>query len=706
MNTYSMLFSKGNIGNLEIRNRTVMTAMGVDVSDPDGSVNEKTIAYYTERAKGGIGLIVTEYCRVNEKDGACATGQISLSNDKYIEGMRRLTESVHKEGAKIFIQLHHPGRQSVPIFPSYWSKMEKIAKVWPGVYDKFYEISSNSSLDTSDPEAVEQLKKMQKTMSPVLAPSIIPAEEDESQLTAVKTRAFTTKEVEKLRDQFIAAAVRAKKAGADGVELHGAHGYLIQQFFSPYTNRRDDKYGGSFENRMRFAKEIIQGIKKECGVEFPVMVRMTMDEMNQYKGHNDWGYHLDEGIRIAKAMEEYGADALDLSIASYVSSELVIESIRYAPGWRADMVAAVKKKVNIPVAAVGVIRDPVQAEELLENGTQDFIGLGRPTLADPYWARKAEEGKADQINRCISCLACRDSFMANMLNDLPIECALNPRTCHETEYEVTGLKNGRNRTVLVIGSGPAGLMAARELAQRQFKVTVIEKEDTCGGQINLADKPPFKERLIWCVEDLKAQAEAAGAEIVLNTTADRELVESYNPYAVILAAGAYASKPRISGAEADFVTTVDPILTGEIRYEDKDVIVVGSGMTGLETAEMIMKQGNRVKIVEMADKIASGASGTNINEAVHELKAGNTEFYTGHKLLRIEDHQIVTEDKEGTEETMKADAVVLSLGSRKNDALKEELKDGTWKLVSVGDCEKVGRIGDAARSAFIAARTL
>ena len=338
MNNYEMLFTPMKIGEVTIPNRIVMTAMGVDVSAPDGRVTPDTVAYYTARAKGGTGLIITEYCRVNESDGACATGQLSLSHDRYIPRMIKLTESVHKHGSKIFVQLHHPGRQSVPVFPTFWPALEKAQLVWPGVWDQFYKTLSSVPTDTSNTNP-EVLKKQQRFLKPVLAPSVLPPEEDDGVLSSVKTKAFTTKEIKKLILQFIDAAQRAKMAGFDGVELHAAHGYLFEQFLSPWTNRRTDEYGGNEENRRRILKEIIEGIHERCGSDFPVTVRLTVDEFYEKVGHPERGLHLEEGIRIAKALESYGADALNVSIAGQDTSFLVTESLRYAPGWRQDSAA-------------------------------------------------------------------------------------------------------------------------------------------------------------------------------------------------------------------------------------------------------------------------------------------------------------------------------------------------------------------------------
>ena len=697
MSNYPLLFQPMNIGTVTIPNRVVMTAMGVDVSAPDGSVTDRTIAYYTARAKGGVGLIVTEYCRVNEADGACATGQISLSHDRYIPGMKKLSDSVHAQGSKIFVQLQHPGRQSVPVFPTFWPALERLQKVWPGVWKKAFDIFSSVSIDTSSSDP-ETLKKQQRFLKPVLAPSVLPPEEDHGALAVVKTRAFTTGEIKRLVRQFIHAAERAQKAGFDGVELHAAHGYLFEQFLSPWTNRRTDAYGGSLENRCRVLKEVITGIHARCGKDFPVTVRLTVDEFYEKLGHPERGIRLPEGVEIAKLLESYGADALNVSIAGQDTTFLVTESLRYEPGWRNYLTRAVKEAVSIPVIGVSVTRTPEQAERQLENGDQDFIGLGRPLLADPDWVRKAREGKAASITRCIGCLYCMDCFSKDMLSDKSIECAVNPLTCHEVEYPSL-IRNGNGRKVLIVGAGVSGLYAAKVLALRGFAVSVYEKDDKPGGQVNLADKPPCKQRIHWSIEDLEHQATEAGAVIRYGCEITAEQLRSEDPYAILLATGATESLPKLEGADQDFVTTVAPVLTGAVQPRGLRVAVIGAGMTGLETAELLMEQGNEVTVIGRADAIAKGATGINVQEIKKVLTDGGVRFFTGTQLEKIGDHTLYICSKNGVHSLVMVDLVVLSLGVKANNSLYVELKDRP-RVYQIGNAATPGRIAESIRSAF------
>lgn len=701
---YQRLFSPMKIGKVEVKNRIVMAPMGVEISNHDGSANEKTVAYYRERAKGGVGLIITEYTRVNEKDGVVAPSQISMSADRYIEPFKKVVDAVHAEGTKIFVQLHHPGRQNVVLFSSLWSINERLAKIIPGYWKMFFSIIGNSGPESlSDPKMI---RFMNKYMKPLKAPSNVPAGLGESVFGDQKIEPFTVEEIHVLIDQFAKAAKRVQKSGADGVELHAAHGYLLNQFLSPYTNIRTDEYGGSFENRLRIMKELIVAIHKECGEDFPISVRLTVDEFYEKIGYPEQGLHLEDGVEIAKALEAYGVDAINVTVGNSDTQFVINEPISFKPGWRSYMSKAIKDAVNIPVITAGVIRTPEFAEELLNEGIQDFIGLGRTLLADPDWAIKAQRGESKSIQRCIGCLYCMESSERDMAKGLPVECAVNPRNCKEATITKTAEKNGHERQVVIVGAGPAGLTAAKELAARKFKVIVLEKEPVPGGQLQLANKPPLKDKMSWCFEDLEYQAKKNGAEILYNTTATKEIVTSYRPYAVIIATGANPFKPGIPGANEDYVTTVTPILKGDLKFENKSIAVVGSGMTGIETAEILVEQGNKVTIIEMADKIAPGAYHLNVWDVMSRLKKGNITFMPGRKLESISNHKLTLIKKNNVREIIYADAIVLSLGIRSEKHVASELEGCCKHLYMVGDADKPGRIKAAIHQAYELSRKL
>ncbi|SHO43667.1 FAD-dependent oxidoreductase [Anaerocolumna xylanovorans] len=700
---YAKLFSQGRIGNVQTKNRIVMTAMGVDISHYDGTANENTIAYYAERAKGGVGLIITEYTRINEKDGVVAPAQLSMSSDKYIKPFSKVVDAVHQEGTKIFVQLHHPGRQNVVIFPTMWGINKKLAKIIPGYWKWFFSILAKQDADSmSDPKMQKMLNKY---MRPLRAPSNVPAGLGLSVFGSQRIEPLSVAEIKVLVRQFIDAAVRVKKSGADGIELHAGHGYLLNQFLSPHTNIRTDKYGGNTENRTRILKEIIQGIHHVCGRDFPVVVRLTVDEFYEKIGYPEQGIHLSEGVKIAKALESFGADAIDVTAGTVETLFVIQEPNSFPLGWRKYMAQAIKEAVSIPVIAVGMIRTPDMAEKYLEEGVQDFIGLARPLLVDPHWAKKAELGQDKDIQRCIGCLYCIESYEKGLTNGHPVQCSLNPRTCREAKL-TEQMADGKRRKIVIIGAGPSGLTAARELAIRNFDVTVLEKESESGGQLQLAKIPPHKERLAWCYEDLEYQAKNGGVTIIYNTTASKQLIQSMNPYAVIVATGASAFKPNIPGADAEYVTTTTSILDGSLKPLNKNIAVVGSGMTGIETAELLVEQGNRVTVIEMADKIAQGAFNVGVWEVMQSLDNGETVFLPGCRLERIEDHKLTLVQKNAVREILRFDIIVLSLGVRSNTEAIDELKGCCEKFYVIGDAKKPGRIKDSVHEAFHLAQSI
>lgn len=688
---YEKLFTPGKIGNVEIKNRVVMPPMMLGFGQFDGTPTEAMMNYYEERAIGGAGLIVTEITRVNDFSGASAFAQLAISHDYHIAPLKEMIDRVHRHGTKMFIQLHHPGRQNLGLMMGTVPVSIAMHRLIGNCYDKlFYKVA---------PMGKKLMEKdlVLKTSSPSACERAYSAES--------LNREMSIKEVQKIIQQFIDGAVRAKKAGADGVELHAAHGYLIQQFLSPYTNHRTDCYGGSFENRMRFLLEILTGIKSACGKDFPVIVRLSVDECYKEIGKPDVGYTLEDGVKMAKEIEKAGADAIDVSSAGYDTYNYWLEPTSFSPGWRKYMAAAVKKEVSVPVLAANLIRSPEQAEAQLEEGIQDFVCLGRPHIADPHWANKAKAGKAEEIKRCICCLYCMESMQHNAYKGSHANCSVNPKLGHEKEVLS---RDGNGRTVVIVGAGPAGLSAAETFGKRGFKPIVLEKQSEAGGQLQLANKPPLKDKINWCIEDLSTAALKNGAEIRYNTEATPELIAELSPYAVILATGANSVKPRaIPGVDLPNVCTTTEILDGTIRLEKRKVAVIGSGMTGLETAELLCEQGNRVTVVEMADAIAPGTWMQHIDDCMPRLRAAGTEFLPGHKLCAIHEDSIeLLETKTNQKKTVETNFTVLSLGVRSDNALYQLLKAQYPRIYCIGDASKTGRIADATAQGYSIARDL
>lgn len=686
--SYEIMQSPMKIGTCEIKNRIVLPPMLMGFGKFDGCVTEKLLNYYEERAKGGTGLIMTEITRVNDKTGSAAFAQLAASHDYHIESLRELANRIHKHGAKIFIQLHHPGRQNIGLLVGTVPLSIKLEKLTKGGYGKM-------------------LYKLTPKIGPTLirkniAPSsVAPSKCEPAYFAGGKVRALRHKEIKQLEKQFIEAALRVKKSGCDGVELHAAHGYLFQQFLSPNTNMRKDEYGGSLENRTRFLVNVLRGIKKTCGKDFPVVVRLSVDECYAMIGQKGKGYDLTEGVKIAKILEANGADAIDVSSAGYDTFNYWLEPVSFAPGWRKYMAKAIKEAVSIPVMAANLIRSPEQAEEQLKEGIQDFVSLGRPQIADPYWASKALSG-VGTIKRCICCLNCIESMQNNAYIGSHGECSVNPFVGHESEELVC---DGNGRKIAVIGAGPAGLVASEILAKRGFDVTLIEKNEVAGGQINLASAPPKKGKTAWFIEDAVNACKECGVEIRLNTVATPELIKELNPYKVIVASGSNPIKPKFDGnCSPEKIYTFEDILSKNVVLENKRVAVIGSGMTGLETAHYLTEQGNTVTIVEMANEIAPGTWMQHKDDILPKLKNANTTFMTGKKLIAINDDGIVVSDTKTNKQTsISTDAVVLSLGSRPNATVVSSLKEQGIDPIVIGDSNKVGRIADATKAAYQAA---
>lgn len=701
---YPTLFSPMNIGPVPIKNRIVMSSMCIGLAEYDGTAGKELSDYYEERAAAGVGLIMTECTRINETNCVSHSRMLSMSHDRYIEPFRKAAQRVHRHGAKIFIQLFHPGRQNLVVFPAVWRFNERIGKMLPAYWDLFFRFSG--SIDESSLDDPKTVKRMNRYMKPLLAPSAVPCGLGENPIRNQNTVAMTVEQIKTLVSQFIAAAKRAQKADADGVELHAAHGYLIQQFLSPYTNRRTDEYGGPLENRMRFIQEIISGIRKECGAGFPISVRLSVDEFYEKIGYPGQGILLEEGVEIAKRLESFGIDVINVSSGNYDTEQTSCEPISFEPGWRKYLAKAVKEAVGLPVIAANLIRSPEQAETQLAQGIQDFISMGRPFLSDPAWAKKAQEGRSDEILKCICCLYCMECFRKNILNGKPVSCAVNPRACQESKYESDPPKDGNGRQIVVVGAGPAGLTAAKELAARNFRVTVLEKNGEPGGQLILAEAPPHKEKIGWFIREMTHLAQQQGAVIRYNVTAGKKMIDEYHPFAVIIATGGEAAAPRIPGSDQASVVTVTPVLTGEKSYTGKRIAVIGSGMTGLETAELLLAQGNAITIIEMADQIAPGAYPTNARDVIQRLEEGAVTFLPGRRLDRIGDGLLYLSRKDGVLETVLTDVTVLAIGVRSCDTLAKECAGHYERLYVIGDAQKPARIGNATRSAFELARSI
>lgn len=650
------LAQKGKIGNLELKNRLVMTAMGVGLGEWEGNVTDEFIQFYAERAKGGAGLIITEITRVNEVHGVGEHDQISLAKDSNIPSWTKLVNALHQYDTKVFAQLQHPGKEThAPLIGG------------------------------------------QATVSSSPIPSAVSPE---------PTRALETAEVQALVQDFAQAALRAKKAGVDGVELHAAHGYLIAQFLSAHANHRDDQYGGSLVNRQRFLMEIIQAIQELCGKDYPISVRLSGSEFMESIGVKD-GITLEETIDTAITCEEAGVALINVSSGCHDTGNTIVEPTSYAQGWKVYLAREIRKHVSVPVAAVGVIRDPEYADSLIADGTTDFVGMGRSWLADPKWGVKALEGRSCDIRKCTGCMYCFETAGATLVTGGgAASCSVNPRMGRESIYPDELDKNGNGRKVVVVGAGPGGLEAAMILGKRGFDVTLLEKNEYLGGQMYLSSLPPHKEKMGYFISYAEKQLKDAGVDIRLNTPADGELVRSLNPYAVVIATGSTPVMPRsIKGITGENVYSPVEVLTGKVDLSNKRVCIIGSGLTGLETGEALVEKGCEVSIYEMQDKIApTGFALVSMDETGALAKAG-VKMCPGHQLLELCADKAVFKDNAGFIVEEPCDAAVISLGIRPVNTLKEELSDLS-NVFTIGDADKLGRIPQAVAAGYEVARSL
>lgn len=643
---YPNLFSPFRIGKLTLKNRVVMPAMGTGLAKANGELGEELIAYYARRAKGGVGLIIVEVTAIDYVHGKGGPTAPRLDDISFAPGWQRLADRVRPYGAKIFAQLQHPGNQTCRMLNG-----------------------GNEILSASEVQSF--------------------AEPD-------APRAMTTEEVKAMVGSFVTGAALAQAAGLDGVEIHGAHGYLINQFISPYTNRRTDEYGGSFENRIRFAKEIILGIRAVCGPDFPISFRITADEFTEY------GYGFDTGLEIAKYVSELGVDVLNVSCSTYESTVPSVEPSSFAQGWRTYMAEEIKKVVNVPVITVGVIREPRVAEDIIRTGRADLVAIGRGNMADPDWCNKARYGHEEEICKCIGCLHCLDELFKGHI----VTCAVNPEKGREA-WLGEPAKDGNGRKVVVVGAGPGGIAASIVLARRGFHAILFEAEDRIGGQLVPAMSTPGKEKIGWYLQYAETMLKKLGVDIRLGESATRQIILDEHPYAVFLATGGTPIVPKLPGIEETNVTTAEAYLTDKVNITNKRVAVIGGGMTGCETAVRLAAEGNQVTIIEMQSDLCVGVVFANKMDTEKKLRDRGVERLLNTKLTAVNEQGITVESLvDGREQFLDVDAVVLALGVKPENSLRAELEDDVERLFVVGDALKSGRIANATHAAHILAAEL
>lgn len=524
-----------------------------------------------------------------------------------------------------------------------------------------------------------------------MAPSAIPCPFCSQIDQGTVPRKLTVQEAKKIIDDFAKAALRAKLAGFDAVEVHGAHGYLIHEFLSPLANKRNDDYGGNFKKRMRFVLEVIEKIRQLAG-DFPIICRMSGEDAV------DGGITIEESKRIAVELEKAGVNAISVSSGTYQSLHKCLAPIYYPQGFLIPLAEEIKKVVKVPVMGVGRISNLALAEEILSGGKADLVAIGRALIADPELVNKSKSGKDEDIRPCIYCNFCS---MDRLLSLMQMRCAVNVEAGQEAEYALEAASVSKN--VLVIGGGPGGMEAARTAALRGHKVKLVERAEKMGGQLRIAAVPPFKEEVQTLIDYLSVQMRKAGVEVELGKEVTAEDVIGWSPDAVILATGASAYIPEVPGVE-NAITAVD-VLKGE-KVEGTKVIIVGGGFVGCETALYLAEKGKQVTIVEMLDDIAADVELCGKSVLMERIGEKRIIALTGRKMIRINKKGITVESKRGEKEEYQADTVVLALGLKSNRRLIEDLKGKITELYEIGDCTKPGRVHNAIHEAARVARRI
>ncbi len=601
---YDKLLAPYTLKNVELKNRLVVTAMVTNYCKEDGFLTDRWMRYHEEKAKGGWGMIITEdYCFRPEGKGYNRIPGLFL--DEQIPLNKVFTDKIHSYGSRIICQIYHPGRQS------------------------------NQYVNGGH--------------QPV-APSAIPC----PWLKQIP-RAITVEEIHEYVSQFGDAALRAKKAGFDGVEIHLAHGYLLFEMLSPHVNKRTDEYGGCFKNRFRMIREVFEDVKKKVGEDFIVGTRLSYQD--GYKG----GRGLYDSMELAMNLETAGADYLNVTFGSYGDHNSYDRDVQ-KHGFVTHACSEIKKVVSIPVIDTNRITTGGVAEAILQAGEADLIGMERTSLADPHYPNKLKKGQEEQIRHCINCnIGCYGS----LLSGGTCSCLVNPEVGREIEMDNFKPESKR---VLIAGGGPGGMEAAYQAVRAGHKVTLYEASDFLGGQLVSAAFPPMKGEVALFTSWLIRQMKDLKVDFRLNTPLTRAIVEEEKPDAVIVATGGSAIVPNIPGIDLPHVHKAEDVLLGKV-VTGEDVVVCGGGEVGVETATAIAFRCNgKVSVVEMLPSVFPSLD---FRKLMDEYEVDR---YTSTKVKEIKEDCVIVE-KNGEECAIPAKTVVLAFGYKPNNTLAEELKD-------------------------------
>jgi len=643
---YEFLFRPLEIGRLTVPNRIFSSAHATLFGDADGLMTERHAAYYEARARGGVGLIITGAQVVSPYSVPASPHMDRCIDDRQIPCYRWVTDAVHRHGTKIFAQLWHFGRQG--------------------------------SACTS--------------MLPLQAASSAPCP-----LLGETPKEMEREDIERTVAEFAAAAVRCREGGFDGIELHGAHGYLFSSFLSPASNFRTDEYGGTLENRVRFALEVIAAVRKAVGDDFALGFKLSADELLP------GGITLEEAREIARLLENPGGvDFVDVSVGAYGSLPLIIAPMYVPLGFAVPYAAAIKEVVDVPVFAIHRIKEPVQAEEILRNGQADMVAMTRATICDPDLPRKAREGREDEIRNCV---ACNQGCWGRAMQALPIGCALNPWAGREADPDWEVVPAEKRKTVVVVGGGPGGAEAARVAALRGHAVRLYERATELGGQLNVARKASGREELQDVGRYYARELRRLGVDVRLGTEVDADSIASEHPDAVVLATGARPTQqpppplPTIQGVDERSVLLAEQVLGDGASLGDRVVVYSSdSHFRGATTADTLADRGKRVTLVVPT-----------LAPAPHAVAEHNTWMLLMTRLaekgVEIVGFTAVTEIGAGRVKTrhllsqkegeIACDAVVLAVGAAADDGLYHSLRGKIAELHRVGDCVAPRRMENA-----------
>ncbi len=642
---FMKLFSPIKIKNMELRNRIVMLPMTTGFVEPDATVGNRFIDFFATRAKGGAGLIDIPFAPMN--DGSHV--QPGLFDDRFLPGIRNLTARIHSYGAKAAAQL---------------------------VITYF--------LATRDgvPEVVGP--------SPIF-----------NKMTHCVPRELTTDEIHLIAAGYGHAARRARQGGFDAVEVLVGAGYLLNRFLSPISNERKDAYGGILENRIRIILEVIEFIKKEAGVDFPIICRLNVEE--QMPG----GLTIEDSKDISPLLEKSGVALISI-YTGWHESPIPTVAPSLPKGAFAHLSQKIKEYVDLPVIATNRINDPFTAEKILVEGKADLIGMGRALLADPELPNKAHDGRTDEIVPCLACSEClaqllTPAYGADIAGPMRSLCSVNPLVGKEAEGVLTPANP--EKKVFVVGSGPGGMVAAITAAARGHEVTVFEKTSEPGGRLLCAALPPFKDEIGNLIKSLYIQGIKAGVNFRFNKEVEPQLAEKEKPDVLILATGAEPLVPAISGIDGPNVALAEDILTGRKPAQGK-VIVIGGGRVGCETAEFLFAHGTTdVTVVEMMGRMADNVPPTYRPFFLARLKKDGVKFAANTTVTGITDKGVNVRTKEDAG-FIPGDTVVVAAGFKADPQKIEMFQAGTCEILPVGDCVRPRTIKDAVEEGFAAGKSI